>query len=62
MGALQRTVNGRYTPFDGDLTFLGAVLATLPVDLPLGKFIFLGGIFGILDDAVIIGTHLIIFI
>jgi len=41
--------------FDGELTFLGRVLAHLPVDLQLGKLIVLGHVFGCLEECLIIG-------
>uniref|UniRef100_A0A8B9JWM3 ATP-dependent RNA helicase TDRD9 n=1 Tax=Astyanax mexicanus TaxID=7994 RepID=A0A8B9JWM3_ASTMX len=40
--------------FDGDLTFLGRVLANLPVDLHLGKLIVLGHVFGCMEECLII--------
>ena len=43
---------------DGDLTFMGRVLATLPVDVRLGKLMLLGYVFGCLDDCVIIAAGL----
>lgn len=42
-------------PHDGELTFLGRVLAQLPVSLQLGKLIVLGHVFGCLDECLIIG-------
>lgn len=44
--------------FDGELTFLGRVLAHLPVDLRLGKLIVLGHVFGCLEECLIIGIML----
>lgn len=41
--------------FDGELTFLGRVLAQLPVDLQLGKMVVLGHVFGCLEECLIIG-------
>ncbi|XP_037343023.2 ATP-dependent RNA helicase TDRD9 [Pungitius pungitius] len=41
---------------DGELTFLGSVLAHLPVDPYLGKMIVLGHIFGCLDECLIIAA------
>ncbi len=41
--------------FDGELTFLGRVLAHLPLDLQLGKLIVLGHVFGCLEECLIIG-------
>lgn len=44
--------------FDGNLTFLGRVLAHLPVDLQLGKLIVLGHVFGCLEECLIIAASL----
>uniref|UniRef100_A0A4W4EBT1 ATP-dependent RNA helicase TDRD9 n=1 Tax=Electrophorus electricus TaxID=8005 RepID=A0A4W4EBT1_ELEEL len=44
--------------FDGELTFLGRVLAHLPVDLFLGKMIVLGHVFGCLEESLIIAASL----
>ncbi|KAJ0062697.1 hypothetical protein NL108_004311, partial [Boleophthalmus pectinirostris] len=41
---------------DGELTFLGRVLAHLPVDLYLGKLIVLGHVFGCLEECLIIAA------
>ncbi|XP_069049211.1 ATP-dependent RNA helicase TDRD9 isoform X2 [Lepisosteus oculatus] len=43
---------------DGELTFLGRVLAHLPVDLHLGKMIVLSHVFGCLEDCLIIAAAL----
>lgn len=40
---------------DGELTFLGRVLAHLPVDPRLGRMVVLGHVFGCLDECLIIG-------
>ncbi|XP_069494292.1 ATP-dependent RNA helicase TDRD9 [Ambystoma mexicanum] len=45
-------------PHDGVLTFLGMVLAELPVDLYLGKLIVLGHVFGCLEECLIIAAGL----
>lgn len=42
-------------PYDGELTFLGKVLAQLPVNQHLGKLIVLGHVFGCLEETLIIG-------
>lgn len=42
-------------PHDGELTFLGRVLAQLPVNAQLGKLIVLGHVFGCLDECLVIG-------
>lgn len=44
-------------PHDGELTFLGRVLAQLPVNQQLGKLIVLGHVFGCLDECLIIGKY-----
>lgn len=55
MGAISATNDSRGQNEDGELTFLGRVLAHLPVDLYLGKIIVLGHIFGCLNECLIIG-------
>lgn len=54
-GALTLKCRGRVTRSDGDLTFLGRVMAHLPLDVHLSKFIVLGQIFSCLKDAIIMG-------
>lgn len=44
IGALLIAVDGKLTPFDGDLTFLGRVIARLPIDVRFGKLVMLGKI------------------
>ncbi|XP_019725760.1 ATP-dependent RNA helicase TDRD9 isoform X2 [Hippocampus comes] len=56
MGALSAKQNDEYQNDDGELTFLGRVLAHLPVDLYLGKMIVLGHVFGCLDECLIIAA------
>lgn len=55
MGALSAKTDGKNQSEDGELTFLGRVLAHLPVDLNLGKMIVLGHVFGCMDECLIIG-------
>lgn len=55
MGALSVKSKSRGQNEDGELTFLGRVLAHLPLDLYLGKMIVLGHVFGCLDECLIIG-------
>uniref|UniRef100_A0A670ZCX3 RNA helicase n=1 Tax=Pseudonaja textilis TaxID=8673 RepID=A0A670ZCX3_PSETE len=45
-------------PYDGELTFLGKVLAQLPVNHHLGKLIVLGHVFGCLEETLIIAAAL----
>lgn len=44
--------------YDGDLTPLGHVMASLPLDIHMTKLIILGYIFGILQDATIIAASM----
>lgn len=55
MGAISAQSDSKCRNEDGELTFLGRVLAHLPVDLYLGKMIVLGHIFGCLNECLIIG-------
>ncbi|XP_034157962.2 ATP-dependent RNA helicase TDRD9 isoform X1 [Pangasianodon hypophthalmus] len=57
MGALSVCSSSRKR-FDGDLTFLGRVLAHLPVDLHFGKLIVLGHVFGCLEECIITAAAL----
>uniref|UniRef100_A0A8B9FEW3 RNA helicase n=1 Tax=Amazona collaria TaxID=241587 RepID=A0A8B9FEW3_9PSIT len=58
VGALTNCVQAEENPHDGELTFLGRVLAQLPVDLHLGKLIVLGHAFGCLEECIIIAAAL----
>uniref|UniRef100_A0A8C7KER8 ATP-dependent RNA helicase TDRD9 n=1 Tax=Oncorhynchus kisutch TaxID=8019 RepID=A0A8C7KER8_ONCKI len=59
MGALSVGNDGQgQKRFDGELTFLGRILAHLPVDLHLGKMIVLGHVFGCLEECLIIAASL----
>ncbi|XP_066428512.1 ATP-dependent RNA helicase TDRD9 [Eleutherodactylus coqui] len=58
IGALAVSGKVEENPYDGELTFLGRVLAQLPVDLQLGKLIVLGHVFGCLDECLIIAAAL----
>ncbi|XP_068016320.1 ATP-dependent RNA helicase TDRD9 [Melanerpes formicivorus] len=58
LGALTTCVQTEENPYDGELTFLGKVLAHLPVDLHLGKLIVLGHLFGCLEECLIIAAAL----
>lgn len=43
---------------DGDLTFVGKLISSLPVDVRVGKMIALGYAFGVLKDAIVVGAGL----
>ncbi|XP_042655135.1 ATP-dependent RNA helicase TDRD9 isoform X2 [Tyto alba] len=58
LGALKTCAQAEENPHDGELTFLGRVLAQLPVDLRLGKLIVLGHVFGCLEECLIIAAAL----
>ncbi|CAF1436498.1 unnamed protein product, partial [Didymodactylos carnosus] len=45
-------------PFDGDLTFLGRIMAALPIDIELSRLIALGHVFGLVYETVIIAAAL----
>ncbi|XP_022106993.1 putative ATP-dependent RNA helicase TDRD9 [Acanthaster planci] len=60
VGALSTTTGGVISPSDsdGDLTFVGRVLANLPVDIRIGKVLLLGHVFDCLKECLIIGASL----
>uniref|UniRef100_A0A673V8U2 ATP-dependent RNA helicase TDRD9 n=1 Tax=Suricata suricatta TaxID=37032 RepID=A0A673V8U2_SURSU len=59
VGALAVSAQGEAEgPHDGELTFLGRVLAQLPVSHQLGKLVVLGHVFGCLDECLIIASAL----
>ncbi|XP_059163764.1 ATP-dependent RNA helicase TDRD9-like isoform X2 [Physella acuta] len=58
VGALSSTTGISSNPHDGDLTFIGKVLADLPVDIRIGKLFILGHVFGVLEECLIIGAAL----
>ncbi|KAJ8973120.1 hypothetical protein NQ317_011048 [Molorchus minor] len=56
IGALLQTCRGITSNSDGDITFLGTVMASLPIDVRLSKLIILGHLFSCLEDAVVIAA------
>ncbi|KAF2901431.1 hypothetical protein ILUMI_04755 [Ignelater luminosus] len=56
IGALSRKCKNRLSVSDGDITFLGKVMACLPLDVHLSKLIFLGHMFSCLNECVIMAT------
>jgi hypothetical protein len=48
--------NGIINPYDGELTFLGRVLGDMPCDIRIGKLLVLGHVFGVLEEAIVIGS------
>lgn len=55
MGALSTPSTGEGNRHDGQLTFVGHVLADLPVDIKIGKLLIYGHVFGVLEECLIIG-------
>lgn len=47
-----------YQLFDGKLTDLGKIMASLSLDIRISKLIMLGHIFGVLRDAIILGASI----
>lgn len=63
VGALtlrHKNVSGIYVnnPYDGDLTYVGSVMANLPIDVRFSKLILLGHAFGKLRETIIIAAGL----
>lgn len=57
LGALLHTSNGKEKIHDGDITFMGVVMANLPVDVRVSRLIILGYIFSVLEESVIMGER-----
>ncbi|XP_038074406.1 ATP-dependent RNA helicase TDRD9-like [Patiria miniata] len=60
VGALSTKTGGviTHSDSDGDLTFVGRVLSSLPVDIRIGKLLLLGHVFDCLKECLIIGAGL----
>jgi ATP-dependent RNA helicase TDRD9 len=59
LGALTvRMGQDEIRPFDGDLTYLGKIMASLPIDIELSRLIALGHVFGLIYETVIIAACL----
>ncbi|XP_045519372.1 probable ATP-dependent RNA helicase spindle-E [Pieris brassicae] len=56
VGALKKLVNGEWSSSDGDITYLGRIMAQLPLNVQMSKLIMLGYIFGCLDECVIMAA------
>lgn len=54
-GALLRNCGGVYSELDGDLTFMGRIMADLPIDIKISRFILFGYCFGAVEVCLIIG-------
>lgn len=59
LGALERLDgNLNFKKYDGNLTFVGRVMAALPLDVRVSKLIIMGYIFSVLEDTIIIAAGL----
>lgn len=48
--------SGVINKYDGELTFMGWVLGKMPCDVRVGKLLVLGHVFGVLEEAIVIGS------
>lgn len=55
VGALLLTRDGKYLEDDGDMTFIGHVMAALPVNVHVAKLVVFGHCFSVLSECIIIG-------
>lgn len=55
LGGLYKTVNGKYMELDGDLSFIGRVMAALPLDIRISRLVIFGYMFSVFDECLIIG-------
>ena len=46
--------HGLVNPYDGQLTLVGRIMESLPVDVKLGKLVVLGHAFGCLESCLVI--------
>uniref|UniRef100_A0A1A9WJJ3 Probable ATP-dependent RNA helicase spindle-E n=1 Tax=Glossina brevipalpis TaxID=37001 RepID=A0A1A9WJJ3_9MUSC len=58
VGALYKKTNGVYSVQDGDITYMGRIMASLPLDIRLTRLIILGYIYCVLDDAIVMAAGL----
>lgn len=54
-GALLRTCGNAIASMDGDITFIGQIMADLPIDIRLSKLIIFGYCFSVLSECIVIG-------
>lgn len=58
LGALLMEVrNEGYSEVDGDLTFMGRMMTSLPLDVRATRLIALGYCFGVMEECIIIGKQ-----
>lgn len=58
IGGLLVTCDGEVSMVDGDMTLLGHVMASLPLDVHISKLIMLGYLFGCMEECIIMGAAL----
>ncbi|CAH0728336.1 unnamed protein product, partial [Brenthis ino] len=56
MGALMKTIDEEWSNSDGDITYMGRIMAKLPIDVRCSKLIVLGYVFGCLEECVIMAA------
>lgn len=59
IGAMQLKIpNIGFSAIDGDLTFLGRLMSSLPIDVRSTKMIALGYCYGVLEECIIMGEKM----
>lgn len=58
MGALLQKSNGVIQQLDGDISFIGRIMANLPIDVRIARFIIFGYCFSLLEECIVIGTNI----
>lgn len=58
MGAMFRLKDGRYTLQDGLITYIGRIMADMPIDIQLTRLIIFGYMFGVPNEAIVIGRFI----
>lgn len=58
LGAITVTCGGVVNAYDGDLTFVGQVLESLPISARLGRLLLLGHVFDCLEECLVIAAAL----
>ncbi|KAL9900670.1 putative ATP-dependent RNA helicase spindle-E isoform 1-T2 [Glossina fuscipes fuscipes] len=58
VGALYKYANDIYSIEDGDISFMGRVMALMPLDVRLTRLTILGWVFGALEESIIIAAGL----
>ncbi|KAM3962437.1 tudor domain containing 9 protein spindle E [Aphomia sociella] len=56
VGALKKNLDDQWSSSDGDITYLGRIMAKLPLDVRVSKLIVLGYIYGCLEESIIMAA------